>query len=293
MSRFGWRRGDSGHDLLRNQAAALGQPGLVRRVGQEDRPSRPSARWGARKRREDRMPAQWCWTGRAIPSLRMRNCSVERLIPRRAAAPSGPATTQWVARAPRGCGAGRRPRACPWRRRRAGPGASRGGVWHAVQPLDRHIEGRAGREDHGALDQVLQFADIARPVVLVRARIVSVGMVSISFFIRRANCWAKWRTSIGMSSRRSRSGGTLIGKRSADRTGPAGISARRPAPRGRGWWRRSGAHRCAASGCCPAARTRAPAERAAASVEVREESRRPRQETPFRGWPARSGRCAG
>ena len=44
------------------------------------------------------------------------------------------------------------------------------------------------------------------------ASIVSVGIVSIVFFIRRANCCAKCRTSIGMSSRRSRSGGTCIGK---------------------------------------------------------------------------------
>ena len=50
-----------------------------------------------------------------------------------------------------------------------------------------------------------------RTAYRVNASMVSVEMFSTFFFIRRANCCAKCRTSIGMSSRRSRSGGTVIG----------------------------------------------------------------------------------
>ena len=52
------------------------------------------------------------------------------------------------------------------------------------------------------------------PGQLYRTRVfmTSVGIVSIRRPIRRAKRWVKWRASIGMSSRRSRKGGSTTGK---------------------------------------------------------------------------------
>ena len=60
------------------------------------------------------------------------------------------------------------------------------------------------------------------------------GMVSIRRPIRRANRWVKWRTSGGMSSERSRSGGSRAGTRSGGSRGRCGSGRRRPSQPGRG-----------------------------------------------------------
>ena len=113
---------------------------------------------------------QCCGAGRAMPSLRMRNCSVERFIPRRAAAPFGPATTQLL-----------RSSAATMCRRSASSSVSRLPARRRLRRAERtsRLGGRsapqsarrawAPRQDHGALDQVLQLADVARPVVAASA----------------------------------------------------------------------------------------------------------------------------
>ena len=81
------------------------------------------------------------------------------------------------------------------------------------QVAEGDLKRRARGEDHRTLDDVLQSRGCcpARHSC-VRASMAAEGMVSIRRPIRRANCWVKWRTSSGMSSRRSRSGGSTTGK---------------------------------------------------------------------------------
>ena len=97
--------------------------------------------------------------GALDPSLRMRNCRVDRFMPSRAAAPFGPAITQRCARG----------RARMWRRSAcssvsARPVAPARGLRGVSAPRPAR-PASARREDHRALDQVLQLADVARPVV--------------------------------------------------------------------------------------------------------------------------------
>ena len=96
------------------------------------------------------------------------------------------------------------------------------------------------------------------------ACMVSAGMVSMVLCMRRAYCWAKWRTSSGISSRRSRRGGAWTGSRRPDRTGRHGTSAPPPSQADPGSWPRSAGHRCAACASCPGAQTPVLARRAGA-----------------------------
>src|SRR5438132_10110501 len=67
-------------------------------LGREGKCYRPSATWGAQP------PPGGHYSGREMPSFFIFFCKVERFIPRRAAAPFGPPTTQPVSwRTPRMC----------------------------------------------------------------------------------------------------------------------------------------------------------------------------------------------
>ena len=70
---------------------------------------------------------------------------------------------------------------------------------------------RAFREQHRALDRVLELADVARPVV-AHQQLQRVGLTSPSsfFFSSPAKRRTKNVASGGMSSLRSRSGGISI-----------------------------------------------------------------------------------
>ena len=110
---------------------------------------------------------------------------------------------------------------------------------------------------------------------------------------RRATPCATCSSSSGMSSRRSRSGGSTIGN-----TCEAVVEVVAEASRGRlrrpgrGWSPRSRARRRAGCAHRRRARTRAPAARAAAWPAPRAAARRPRRGTACRRRPARSGRGA-
>ena len=54
------------------------------------------------------------------------------------------------------------------------------------------------------------------------------GMVSIRRPVRRAKCWVKWRTNDGMSSGRSRKGGSAIDGRTTRHDGYAKSQHARP-----------------------------------------------------------------
>ncbi len=73
--------------------------------------------------------------------------------------------------------------------------------------LQRQHEARPGRLDDRPLDDVLQLADVARPVPSLERVHHASGMDGTGRPSRRAHCWAKCSASAGMSSTRSRSGG--------------------------------------------------------------------------------------
>ena len=93
-----------------------------------------------------------------IPSFFIRKCRVERFIPSRAAAPCGPATTQFVSfKIDMMCSRSASLRVLPlvsssWYAMR-----SQSGEWYA--------EHRTRRKDHRALDYILQLTDISGPRV--------------------------------------------------------------------------------------------------------------------------------
>jgi hypothetical protein len=61
-----------------------------------------------------------------------------------------------------------------------------------VQTGERHVENRSGGQNDRALDQVLQFPDVAWPRIAQRAcSCLSEGIVSMVLFMRLANCWTK------------------------------------------------------------------------------------------------------
>ena len=96
-----------------------------------------------------------------------------------------------------------------------------------------------------------------------------------------------------MSSGRSRSGGIAIRTaREADEEVLAEAPRRAPRPRGRGWSRRSGARRPAASRARRCARTRGPGGSAAGAPGPRAAAPRSRRGTACRGPPARGVRAA-
>ena len=99
--------------------------------------------------------------GRTIPSFRIFDCKVERFSPSFAAAPLDPPIIQLVSRrtmrmcSPSGSSSLRLSLAC------AGGPAAR---WDLNSGSVTSRSGPA-KENNGALDYVLEFADIARPVV--------------------------------------------------------------------------------------------------------------------------------
>ena len=77
---------------------------------------------------------------------------------------------------------------------------------HDAQP-------RPIRHDHRALDDVPELADVARPrVVLQRVHVLPRDRRRSAYRTTRENSSTKRQTRSGMSSTRSRSGGTSIGK---------------------------------------------------------------------------------
>ena len=157
-----------------------------------------------------------------MPSRRMRESSVLGDTPSDAAAPSLPPT---------------RPRAVTECVLDALPGIARPGARGRIDREVRQLEqGRlqhlVPREDHRALDDVLQLAHVARPRVARRARPAPRARARDA---PAASCSRSARGEVlgqqRMSSRRSRSGGTAIGDaRSAGSRGPRG-SAPAHAPR--------------------------------------------------------------
>ena len=69
----------------------------------------------------------------------------------------------------------------------------------------------AGRANHRALDDVLELAHVAGPGIALQRRHHRVGTCLIWRPSLRWRCWMKNQTSSGMSSRRSRSGGSRTG----------------------------------------------------------------------------------
>src|SRR6202040_2538013 len=91
-----------------------------------------------------------------MPSFCIRDCSVERLIPSRVAAPFGPATIQLV------CSSAA---TICWR------SASSRTARIFCEPPAGLVDGpRALGEDHRSFDHVLQLTDVARPWVFDQRR---------------------------------------------------------------------------------------------------------------------------
>jgi len=156
-----------------------------------------------------------------MPSFCIRDCRVERLIPRRVAAPLGPATIQLV------CSSAV---IICWR-----SASSRIAriLWALPFGVATCVPAAAAVASEFALDTRRSSLGIFRtePLVRITARsitfcssrmlpghgylinvvMVSDGMVSITLLIRRLYCWTKCRTSKGMSSGRSRNAGTRTG----------------------------------------------------------------------------------
>ncbi len=94
-------------------------------------------------------------------------------------------------------------------------------------------------EDDGALDAVLQLADVSRPAIRDQGCSSAAGdSVSGVFFMSRQKRSMKKRASSGMSPGRSRSGGTVIGKtdrrkKRSSRNRRAATAARSPLVRRR------------------------------------------------------------
>ena len=106
-----------------------------------------------RRRRDQR-------AGRAMPSFAILDWSVVRFIPSRAAAPTPRRPASWL---PRGLG-----QCVPARLRQLLSGRVSSGAIRerrAVSTRRAESPARAARQDHGPLDEVLQFPDVARPGV--------------------------------------------------------------------------------------------------------------------------------
>ena len=84
-----------------------------------------------------------------------------------------------------------------------------GGGFLRLRRALRSLQGRAqhwpGRQDHGAFDEVLKFADVPRPIVVfAEPPSRCPGMMWICLFMRSANLCTKCHTRSGISSTRSR-----------------------------------------------------------------------------------------
>ena len=110
------------------------------------------------------------------PELAIFDCSVVRFMPNCAAAPAGPPTIQLASSsARRMCSRSASSRVVAVRAVSTAPG-----LLSLLQLGERHVEVSTARQDHRALDEVLELADVARPVI-ARQRVhrASAGIVSM------------------------------------------------------------------------------------------------------------------
>ena len=188
----------------------------------------------SRRRHEGRLAAgarcRACACGTAASSASSRGARRRR---------AGPPPPSRLARARRGCAGGRPVRACPVVAVGAGRAVTgAGGAGRAAPPIGTSSVGPA-REDHGALDQVLQLADVARPVV-ARQRLHRLGRDRLDRLLHPP------RELLREVAHQHRDVlAPLAQRRHVDREDVEpveevlrGTSARRPARRGRGWSRR-------------------------------------------------------
>src|ERR1035437_1371995 len=160
-------------------------------------------------RRLSRPSAMNYWSGnpdrRLIPKCFSFDCSVVRFNPNRMAAPFSPPIRPWLCRkARRMCSRSAASRVSSTRFFSAvvliGTSSPNGGT--STEPCVR-ITARSIKFSNSRT-----FPGHSNPP---RISIVFLGMLVIDLLIRRANFWTKYSTSNGMSSRRSRNGGTRIG----------------------------------------------------------------------------------
>jgi hypothetical protein len=139
------------------------------------------------------------------PSLRRRNCRMERFIPSHTAAPCGPPSTHPVSpsiarmslrsvASSVSCGVG-------------GANATR-----AVNSVRGTCKTGPGERITARSMTFCSSRMLPGQAYRIKPCIVSDAMVSIVLCMLRANCCTKWRTSSGISSGRSRRGGTCTGK---------------------------------------------------------------------------------
>ena len=150
-------------------------------------------------------------------------------MPRRAAAPSGPATTPSASREPAGSSLVRLRRRSsrlraerPQRRRR---GRRRfGGARHLER---RDLQDVSSGHDDGALDDVLELADVARPVPLLQRSQARRGMLVMWRFMTRARTSARNSgPASGCPPCGRAAAGPEAGTRSTGRTDRCGTSLR-------------------------------------------------------------------
>ena len=221
----------------------------------------------------------------SIPSLRIFACSVVRFMPSLAAAPCIPADA-----------CRRHSRSARWMASlsaAASVTALDAATGPRLELAHRRLQRGAGRKNHRALDEVLQFADVAGPVV-ARQRLHGFGRdvgdapVHAAGVLLHEVAHQQRNIVAPFAQRRHRDG--------EDVEAVVEIGAELPLLHqllpGRDWWRPPGGRRCGWCASCPGARIRAPAGRAAAWSAVPAESRRLRPGTWCRGGPARSARCA-
>ena len=139
----------------------------------------------------------------SMPSFFMRESKVVRLRPRRAAAPSVPPTRPRVSLRMR--------KSCS---RSLESGSLATDLW--AEPLPKSATGTSRAEPRVRITaRSIRFSSsriFPGQCQRVSFFILAAGTDSISFSMRRAYFWAKYRTSRGMSSGRSRSGGIWMGK---------------------------------------------------------------------------------
>ena len=157
----------------------------------------------------------------------------------------------------------------------------------------RRLQRRPGRQNHRPLDEVLQLANVARPVV-ARQRLHRLRRnagdppVHAPRVLLHEIAHQQRDVLAPVAQRRHRHRENV---QAVIQVGAEFALLHHAAP-GRDWWPPPGARPSESCANCPAARTRAPAARAAAWSAAPAESRRPRPETWCRDAPVRSGRCA-
>jgi len=82
---------------------------------------------------------------------------------------------------------------------------------HLFQFRQRWTQRGTRRKDYSAFDDILQFTNVAGPVVRLRISITSPGIESMGLLRRAESFFTKYSTNSGMSWARSRSGGRKIG----------------------------------------------------------------------------------